>query len=156
MPTVFVRGDLFHHPGLQALAHGCNCAGAMGKGIAAQFRARFPSMFARYKELCAEGRFKPGDVFTWTEPGITIFNLATQRTWRSKAELNAIATATREMLQVAEQAGISKVGLPRIGSGLGGLPWVEVRTLLDAIGGETAIDLVVFEEYEREREEGDR
>ncbi len=33
MPVRFVQGDLLrHHPGLDALAHGCNCAGAFGLG----------------------------------------------------------------------------------------------------------------------------
>jgi O-acetyl-ADP-ribose deacetylase (regulator of RNase III) len=33
-------GDLFAQPDLTALAHGCNCAGAMGKGIAVPFKQR--------------------------------------------------------------------------------------------------------------------
>lgn len=37
MPTAFVKGDLFGASGLDALAHGCNCAGAMGEGIAIEF-----------------------------------------------------------------------------------------------------------------------
>jgi O-acetyl-ADP-ribose deacetylase (regulator of RNase III) len=147
MPTVFLKGDLFHQ-GLLALAHGCNCAGAMGRGIAVEFRSRFPKMYAEYKQRCAEGRFKPGDVFTWTEDGITVFNLGTQKTWREKAELSAIETAARTMVRHAEQNGITGVGMPRIGSGLGGLPWAEVRAVLCRIGDETNIELVVIEEYE--------
>jgi hypothetical protein len=46
MPTAFVKGDLFGASGLGALAQGCNCAGAMGKGIAVEFRKRFPEMHA--------------------------------------------------------------------------------------------------------------
>jgi len=148
MPARFVRGDLFSYPGLQGLAHGCNCAGAMGKGIAVEFRSRFPRMYSEYKQRCADGRFNLGDVFRWVEDGITIFNLGTQRTWRTKADLNALETAMSEMVRLAEQDGISKVGLPRIGSGLGGLPWEEVRACLDRIGKETGVELVVFEEYE--------
>lgn len=30
MPTAFVAGDLFSEPDLEALAHGCKCAGAAG------------------------------------------------------------------------------------------------------------------------------
>jgi len=26
-------------------------------------------------------------MFTWTEEGVTVFNLGTQKTWRTKAEL---------------------------------------------------------------------
>lgn len=148
MPTVFVKGDLFHHKGLQALAHGCNCAGAMGKGIAVELRSRFPKMYAEYKRRCAEGEFELGDVFEWTEAGLTIFNLGTQKTWRTKAELSAIEKATKVMVPLCEQSGIGRVGMPRIGAGLGGLPWADVRALLGKIGDETSVELIVFEEFE--------
>jgi O-acetyl-ADP-ribose deacetylase (regulator of RNase III) len=147
MPTIFVEGDLFHYEGLQALAHGCNCAGAMGKGIAVEFRSRFPEMYAEYKERCADGRFTLGEVFMWTEGGTTVFNLGTQRSWKTKADLSAIETAVRKMVQLAEHHGTQRVGLPRIGAGLGGLPWPKVRSLLARIGEETSIELVVFEEF---------
>jgi O-acetyl-ADP-ribose deacetylase (regulator of RNase III) len=134
MPAVFLKGDLFRHAGLSAYAHGCNCAGAMGKGIAVEFRTRFPRMYSEYKQRCADGRFRLGDVFTWHEAGTTVFNLGTQKTWRSKADLGAIKTATREMVRIAEESTIERIGLPRIGGGLGGLEWSSVRDL-------------VFEEY---------
>ncbi len=146
MPTVFLRGDLFHW-GLRALAHGCNCAGAMGRGIAVEFRSRFPDMYAEYKERCSDGRFGLGDVFAWTEDGTTIFNLGTQRTWRTKADLSAIEKSVTAMVRLAEQAEITAIGLPRIGAGLGGLPWAEVRGLLSKIGEKTNVELVVFEEF---------
>lgn len=148
MPTHFLKGDLFHYEGLHALAHGCNCAGAMGKGIAVEFRARFPTMYAEYKKRCAESRFGLGDVFEWTEAGVTVFNLGTQRTWKTKADLPAIEAATRAMIRLAEHKGITRIGLPRIGSGLGGLPWGDVRAALTRIGSETSVELVVFEDYE--------
>ncbi|GMU61741.1 MAG: hypothetical protein AMXMBFR34_35040 [Myxococcaceae bacterium] len=149
MPTAFVKGDLFGTPGLDALAHGCNCAGAMGKGIAVEFRKRFPRMYAEYKKRCALGQFSLGDVFVWTEGRTTVFNLGTQRTWRAKADLTAVKTALQAMVRLAEQAGIHRVGLPRIGAGLGGLAWHDVRSELAAIGDSTPVELVVFEEYER-------
>jgi O-acetyl-ADP-ribose deacetylase (regulator of RNase III) len=46
MPIQNVRGDLFdnaHH--VQAFAHGCNCQGSMGAGIAKTFRSRYPEMY---------------------------------------------------------------------------------------------------------------
>lgn len=147
MPTVFVKGDLFRQGGLDALAHGCNCAGAMGKGIAVEFRARFPRMYAEYKQRCAEGRFQPGDVFTWTEDGLTVFNLGTQKTWRTKAELPAIESAVVRMIHEAERQGLGRIGLPRIGAGLGGLSWEPVRALLLRLGEDTRLELIVFEEY---------
>ena len=147
MPTVFLSGDLFRHEGLQALAHGCNCAGAMGKGIAVEFRSRFPEMYAEYKRRCADRRFALGDVFTWTDGDRTVFNLGTQQSWRSKADLLAVERALRTMVEIAEQRGITQIGLPRIGAGLGGLSWQAVRSLLTRIGADTTVNLVVFEEF---------
>lgn len=146
MPTTFVKGDLFQQGG-RALAHGCNCAGAMGKGIALEFRARFPKMYAEYKQRCADGRFGLGDVFTWSEGEVTVFNLGTQKTWRSKAEMQAIQVAVAKMIQEAEARRLTQVALPRIGAGLGGLPWEPIRALLAGLGEGTSVHLLVFEEF---------
>ncbi|UJR82508.1 macro domain-containing protein [Sandaracinus amylolyticus] len=149
MPTRFTKGDLFAQQGLRGLAHGCNCAGAMGRGIAIEFRARFPKMYAEYRRRCADGRFAPGDVFAWREDDdLTIFNLATQKTWRTKATMTAVETSLRAMVAIAERDRISPLGLPRIAAGLGGLAWADVRALLTKIGDGTDVELIVFEEYE--------
>jgi O-acetyl-ADP-ribose deacetylase (regulator of RNase III) len=147
MPTVFLKGDLFRHPGLHALAHGCNCAGSMGKGIAVEFRKRFPVMYAKYKKRCEEGTFKPGDVYMWTDGAITVFNLGTQKSWKTKATLPAVEEALGKMVALAESHGVRRVGLPRIGAGLGALPWEKVRGLLERVGQGTKVELVVFEEF---------
>ena len=147
MSIEFVRGDLFQWPGLRAFGHGCNCAGAMGKGIAVEFRRRFPAMFVEYKRRCADGSFKPGDVFAWTEGDLTVFNLGTQATWKTRAELPFIEAAVVKAVSLAEQMGIAQVGLPRIGAGLGGLPWGPVKAALSRIGVPAKVSLLVFEEY---------
>lgn len=147
MPTSFVKGDLFAARDLDALAHGCNCAGAMGKGIAVEFRKRYPEMYAEYKARCAHGSFGLGDVFMWSDTSPVVFNLGTQRTWRTKADLAAVRTCLAEMVRLAEEAGMARVGLPRIAAGLGGLAWSDVRAELAALGDATEVELVVFEEY---------
>ncbi|MEQ8453963.1 MAG: macro domain-containing protein [Sandaracinaceae bacterium] len=148
MPTAFVAGDLFSEPDLEALAHGCNCAGAMGRGIAVEFRKRFPEMYDIYKKQCRDGRFTLGDVFCWQSEAVTVFNLGTQKSWRTKAELWAVERAVERMVEQARALGIQRIGLPRIGAGLGGLQWeAEVRPLLERIGDTTAAELVVFETF---------
>src|SRR5687768_5990734 len=134
MPISFVKGDVFAHDGLTAYAHGCNCAGAMGRGIAVEFRRRYPTMYKEYKARCQRGEFVLGDVFVWTEGGTTVYNLGTQRTWRVKAELGAIEKAVREMVRLAETTGVARIGLPRIGAGHGALAWPDVQSLLARIG----------------------
>jgi O-acetyl-ADP-ribose deacetylase (regulator of RNase III) len=147
MSAAFVTGDLFNHPGLDALAHGCNCAGAMGKGIAVEFKKRWPDMFTEYKKRCDAGTFRPGGIFQWKVGGLTIFNLGTEQHWRTGAELPAIEASTLEMVKLAEAEKVQRIGLPRLGAGLGGLAWGDVRGLLERLGAATAVELVVFEQF---------
>ncbi len=147
MPTAFVTGDLFADPDLDGLAHGCNCAGAMGKGIAVEFRRRFPEMFSEYKRRCQDGSFELGDIFVWKTHDVTVFNLGTQKSWRTKASLAALESAVAKMVEFADHQGIRRIGVPRIGAGLGGLDWNEVKPVLHDAGASTAVQLVVFESF---------
>jgi O-acetyl-ADP-ribose deacetylase (regulator of RNase III) len=139
------RGDLFLAEGAQAFAHGCNCAGAMGKGIAVEFKRRWPKMFDAYKRECAAGRLSPGELFVWQEGDVTVYNLGTQRTWRSKAELDFVSDAVAAMMAHARGNGVTTVSMPKIGSGLGGLDWPSVRAVLDRLTAASSVDLVVYE-----------
>jgi len=150
MPTKFVKGDLFAYPGLTAIAHGCNCAGRMARGIAVEFKNRFPIMYKEYRKLCDDRQLNIGDVFTWqasSKTSIVVFNLMTQKTWMTTAELPAVEKALRGAICQAKSMGIEKIGLPRIGAGLGKLPWDDVKKILVQVGSETSIELVVIETY---------
>lgn len=136
-------GDLFAQPDLTALAHGCNCAGAMGKGIAVPFKQRWPRMYAEYKTRCDEKRFRPGDVFVWQEGGATVFNLGTEQHWRTGARLEHIERAVAAMAREAASLGVTRVGMPRIGADLGGLAWADVRAALERAIKGTGLTLVV-------------
>lgn len=115
------QGDLFAS-GLPALAHGVNCRGAMGAGIARSFRERWPDMYEDYRQICAAGHLRPGQVFAWKDAtGLVIVNLATQKNTGADAKPWAVATAIGQMIMLAQELGITEVGLPLIGCGIGGL-----------------------------------
>src|SRR6516225_7978270 len=112
MPTKFVSGDLFvNRFGAQALAHGCNCQGSMGAGIATGFRDRYPDMYEEYRRRCkAEPRaFNLGDAFLWKAADRPwVFNLGTQEgVWRARASYEAIETALTSMRHQADREDIS-------------------------------------------------
>jgi O-acetyl-ADP-ribose deacetylase (regulator of RNase III) len=104
-------------------------------------------MFAEYRARCEDGRFRLGDVFVWTEGERTIFNLGTQEHWKKKAQLAALSKALEKTVELASSAGIERVGLPRVGAGLGGLDWFRVRQVMERIGQSSSVTLVVFEEF---------
>lgn len=148
MVTYIEQGNIFNLQNISNFAHGCNCAGAMGKGIALQFKDQFPKMYIEYKKLCKEGLFSLGDVFTYNYDNGTIFNLGTQTTWKTKADINAVESSLIKMLSYAQQNNISKIALPKIGAGLGGLNWDDVKFVIDKVSKDyPKIDLFVVENY---------
>lgn len=71
------EGDIFSIEGVSSYAHGCNCAGSMGRGIAVQFRKKFPRMYENYRCMCLDGTFQPGDVYDYDYGNGHVYNLAT-------------------------------------------------------------------------------
>lgn len=152
MPIHYVSGDLFANAhGVQALAHGVNCRGSMGAGIAVGFRERYPAMFAEYRRRCTATprELNPGDVMLWQVEGAPwVFNLATQEDyWRSRATYPAVEQALAEMRTLAEAKGIASVAMPRIGAGYGGLAWRKVRAIVERLYADWSGDLYVYERY---------
>src|SRR5262245_5324107 len=108
MPVEFVQGDLFANiHAVEAFAHGCNCKGSMGAGIAKEFRARYPEMYEEYRRRCkaTPREFNLGDAFLWKEEEQPwVFNLATQEDyWRSRATYEAIEKALKAMRRLASR-----------------------------------------------------
>ncbi|WP_190233070.1 macro domain-containing protein [Streptomyces avicenniae] len=127
-----------------ALAHGVNCAGAMGRGIAVEFRDRWPGMYEEYRARCRAGRLAPGGVFPWRAPdGPLIYNLGTQQHWRTPAQLPDVRAAFAAMVAHADAHAVRRVALPRVAAGLGGLPWDEVLAALRAEADGAAVSLTV-------------
>ena len=98
MPVEFISGDLFANSlNVQAFAHGCNCQGSMGAGIAKGFRQRYAEMYEQYRARCKANprQFNLGDVWLWKEQGKPyVFNLGTQeRFWHARASYEAIEPA---------------------------------------------------------------
>jgi O-acetyl-ADP-ribose deacetylase (regulator of RNase III) len=152
MPIEFVSGDLFANAhGVEAFAHGCNCQGSMGAGIAKGFRERYPEMYEQYRARCkAEPRqFNLGDAWLWREKGRpAVFNLGTQeKFWHARASYEAVEEALTRMREQADAEGIRAIAIPRIGVGYGGLSWRKVRAIVERVFADWPGRLVVYEEY---------
>lgn len=154
MPVQFVSGDLFvNRFKAQALAHGCNCAGSMGAGIAVGFKQRYPEMFAEYKRRCKAKppEFPLGGVFLWREGGKpAVFNLGTQPRPGRGATYPAVEAALRALRERADAEGINSIAMPRIAAGYGGLSWKKVRAIIEAVFADWPGNVYVYEEFRPE------
>lgn len=149
MPTTILKGDLFNTPGLKAFAHACNCAGTMDAGVAVAFKKRWPRMYEEYVQRCKDKRLALGDVFVWLEEDVVVYSLAIQQNWRARSKLSAFTRAAHRMLELAAAAGVERIGMPRVGAGLGGLDWRRVRSILLEEGERSPVELLVFEQFVR-------
>jgi ribA/ribD-fused uncharacterized protein len=152
MPIRYVSGDLFDNEhDAQSFAHGCNCQGSMGAGVAKTFRTCYPEMYEEYRDRCkaVPRQFNLGDCWLWKEKSRpSVFNLGTQEGfWRARASYEAIDTALRRMREQAEVEGITSIAIPRIGVGYGGLSWKKVRVIVESVFGDWSGSLVVYEEF---------
>lgn len=148
MPMTVVSGDLFAPGGPAALAHGVNCQGFMGAGIAKQFRDTFHEMYREYQRLCADGDFHPGVCIPWQRNGRTVFNLATQDQPGPDARIEAVIESVRKMIDLAPSLGVERIGMPLVGSGIGGLFAHEVEYVLHLLAMANAdVHLVVVRDF---------
>lgn len=139
-------GDLFTAQDVQALAHGCNCAGAMGRGIAVGFKERWPEMYQEYRSRCRSGEFTPGTVFPWVTPeGVTVYNLGTQSHWRRPAQIEDVTRAVDAMCAHAADHDIWRIGMPRVGAGLGRLKWDDVEKSMAPIFRRYGVTAIVYQ-----------
>ena len=111
--------DNFH----QAYAHGVSNLGIMGRGIALEFKERYPEMFEEYRVRCNNGILKPGECFFYHGDIIdlpSVFNLVTQDNI-FQAQQEFLEKGIKEMYMTACEKGITDIAMPEIGCGLGNL-----------------------------------
>jgi O-acetyl-ADP-ribose deacetylase (regulator of RNase III) len=145
MPIHYLRGDLFLSRA-QTLAHGVNCRGRMGAGIAVEFRRRAPEMFQEYRRRCHHQLLRPGDLFLWTSTTPWILNMATQAASGGAVE-GYLEQCLRRLAAEYDDLGITSLAMPRIAAGLGGLPWETVRYWLQQLLGDLPIAIYVYDEF---------
>lgn len=146
-------GDLFATQA-QTRVNTVNCIGVMGKGVALEFRKRFPAMFEDYVARCERGKVSLGRPYLYTDPsGIRIVNFPTKNHWRSPSRLADIAQGLDYFRAHAADWGVRSVAFPPLGCGNGGLEWSEVGPLLYAKLRDADFDVEVYAPYGTPKQE---
>ena len=131
----FARGNLLEAP-VEALVNAVNCVGAMGKGIALQFKQAFPANFRAYEAACSANAVFPGRMLVHDRGMLIqpryIINFPTKRHWREKSRIDDVETGLVALVEEVRGRGIRSIAIPALGCGLGGLAWDEVRPRIEA------------------------
>jgi len=142
-------GDLLEAE-TEALVNTVNTVGIMGKGIALQFKERFPYNFKVYADACKKGLVKPGKLLVVKENSLDgnriIINFPTKTEWFRKSQYNYIEEGLQELAKVIEEYQIKSIAIPPLGCGNGGLRWEKVKPLMDKyLGHLKNVNVTVFE-----------
>lgn len=139
------------------VAHGCNCQGVMGGGVALAVRNKWPHAYSMYADMCQDIKSSNGAtsellgkvqlVTIQIMPVLIVANLFTQDffgTDRPHADIDAIRTALAEVIDFCAQSE-TRLYIPQIGSGLGGLSWEDdVRPVLEELSiASPSVDITV-------------
>ncbi|WP_172255161.1 macro domain-containing protein [Saccharibacillus deserti] len=109
----------------------------MGKGIAAEFVRRF-----NLRGLREEAALQPLEVGSCVRQGRAM-NLVTKAKYFNKPTYASLTEALRSLREVREADGVTRLAMPRIGSGLDRLRWEKVREIVLDVFADSPTEVVV-------------
>lgn len=137
MTISFKQGDLFSSTD-EAIINAVNCVGVMGKGVALQYKQKFPENYREYKKNCSLKKVIPGKMFVYKykkdffdlqKPSF-IINFPTKQHWRSKSKIEFIEEGLDDLINVIKKENIKSISMPAIACGNGGLDWNIIKELI--------------------------
>jgi len=135
MTIIITQGDLLQQTDIDAIVNTVNCVGVMGKGIALQFKKKWPGNFKAYVHACKAGEVRLGKMFVYDAGAMAtpnfIINFPTKDHWRGKSRIEFIQDGLKDLSQVITKYNIRSIALPPLGCGNGGLDWDDVEPLIE-------------------------
>lgn len=146
------HGDIFDVD-VAVLVNPVNCVGVMGKGLALQFKKRFPENFKFYRSMFERYKLRIGEVTlfcldTDSYP-LYIINFPTKDHWKDESKIEYIEAGLVDLVSHIKIFHIKSIAIPPLGCGLGGLHWSDVKALLYKYLAELSDITVILYEPER-------
>ncbi|HEY0088449.1 MAG TPA: macro domain-containing protein [Candidatus Lokiarchaeia archaeon] len=140
-----ISGNIFENSA-EALVNPVNCVGVMGKGLALEFKKRFPKNFEYYRKTC----FEPlglviGDLLLFKENEKWIVNFPTKIHWKDPSKIEYIQKGLKTLLQIVEEDRLKAIAIPPLGCGLGGLNWNDVKKEIYEVFEKENVEVFLYE-----------
>lgn len=150
MAIKITQGDLLKQDDVDAIVNTVNCVGVMGKGIALQFKNKWPENYCTYRTACKAKEVRPGSMLIFDSGGLVkpnyIINFPTKSHWRGKSQISFIRDGLADLTDQIKSLGIKSIAIPPLGCGNGGLAWSEVRPLIEeAFANLPGVEVRLFE-----------
>ena len=106
----YTKGNMFEC-NADCLINTVNCEGFMGKGVAYQFKMRFPENNKSYVKACKSGELAVGKVHSFMEEGITIINFPTKNKWRESSKMEYIEKGMEAFVELLPKLAVKKIAI---------------------------------------------
>lgn len=148
MTVKIAEGDLLEQR-VDAIVNTVNTVGVMGKGIALQFRRKWPANFKAYEAACKRKEVVPCKMFVFDNGRLVepkyIINFPTKRHWRQLSRMSDIECGLVDLIAQVKALNIKSIAIPPLGCGNGGLEWSDVRPLIEsAFEGLPEVEVKLF------------
>lgn len=140
----------------EALVNTVNTGGVMGKGVALQFKEKYPLNFKRYADACKKGEVTIGKMLVVRDSTLEgekiIVNFPTKTEFYRKSQYRFIEEGLQDLVRVIAEYNIKSIALPPLGCGYGGLKWEKVKALIEQYLGSSTSRIVVYEPNDQVKE----
>ncbi len=147
MNLIYKNGSLFNAPEGSLIAHAVNTQGVWGRGIAVEFKKRFPKSFKEYHNWCLDDqalrgcRTVVGTSFICSkENGYYVTCLATSVGFKASTDpenkiLDQTENALYNLLDSVRSYGsnIREIHSNKFNSGLFGVPWEKTEAVIKKV-----------------------
>ena len=128
MAYIEKKGNIFNSKAM-AVVNTVNCVGAMGKGIALDFKLRFPEMFKEYQKICFQHLLKPGQILPYKKSKPIILNFAIKDDWKDPSKVEWVEETLQKFVDNYKKLGITSIAFPWMGAMNGGIPIETIKSL---------------------------
>lgn len=129
MSYIEKKGNIFNSKAM-AVVNTVNCVGAMGKGIALEYKLRFPEMFEEYQQICFQKQLKPGQILPYRKSSPWVLNFAIKDNWKYPSKVEWIEETLIKFKNSYKQLGVKSVAFPWMGAMNGGIPIDIIKSIM--------------------------
>lgn len=151
----YKNGDILRED-VEAIVNTVNCVGIMGRGLALQFKNKFPQNLKEYQLACTNKEVQLGKMFVHQTGQLInpkyIINFPTKGHWKQNSKIEDISNGLDDLITIIEKYSIKSIAIPPLGSGLGGLDWKMVKKLIEEKLKNINCTIILFEPLEQKIE----
>ena len=150
-----VADDIFV-ANVDAIVCPVNAVGVMGKGLALEFKKKFPLYYNSYRNFYSAAALKIGELHLYyckdgvgksIYPYELIISFPTKKHWKDPSKLSYIEEGLKQLAYTLRQIpNIKTIVIPALGCGLGGLNFKDVKKLIiTALEPIKTLDVFLYE-----------